>query len=137
MGALYFTSPGKAWLLNAEVTLTYQDDANDGRDMDTEELNLLAGRRWYGAERSRVRSIVGTLLEVGRGRRDPASVEALLATRDRTAAGTTAPAGGLYLLDVKYPAAAFVPGRGVDARPAGRDKGDEGAADRDPRSRPA
>jgi tRNA pseudouridine38-40 synthase len=84
-----------------------------------------------------VRSIVGTLLEVGAGRRDPESVGAMLRTRDRTAAGTTAPAGGLYLLSVKYPAAALGPGRGVDARGGGEDNRDPGAADLDPRSRPA
>jgi len=50
-----------------------------------------------------VRNLVGTLLELGRGKRGLASIEALLATGDRTAAGPTAPAKGLHLVGVDYP----------------------------------
>jgi tRNA pseudouridine38-40 synthase len=49
-----------------------------------------------------VRTIVGTLVECGLGRRDPASMRAILAARDRRAAGLTAPAHGLYLAGVRY-----------------------------------
>ncbi|MEX2356630.1 MAG: tRNA pseudouridine(38-40) synthase TruA [Thermaerobacterales bacterium] len=49
-----------------------------------------------------VRIIIGTLLEVGRGRRSLAAVESLFETGDRTAAGPTAEASGLTLLQVKY-----------------------------------
>ena len=49
-----------------------------------------------------VRAIAGTLLEVGAGKRTPASVESVLASRDRRAAGFTAPARGLCLLAVYY-----------------------------------
>lgn len=44
-----------------------------------------------------VRNLVGTLVEVGRGRMTPAQVRRVLRTRDRTQAGPTAPAEGLYL----------------------------------------
>lgn len=44
-----------------------------------------------------VRIIVGTLVEVGLGRYAPADVAAMLAARDRQAAGSTAPPHGLYL----------------------------------------
>lgn len=50
-----------------------------------------------------VRIIVGTLLEVGAGRRTPDDVATMLAARDRRAAGPTAPAAGLTLVDVVYP----------------------------------
>jgi len=50
-----------------------------------------------------VRAIAGTLLEVGAGRRSPAAVAEVLASRDRRRAGATAPACGLYLLAVLYP----------------------------------
>jgi tRNA pseudouridine38-40 synthase len=50
-----------------------------------------------------VRIIVGTLLEVGAGRREPEEVAAMLAARDRRMAGPTAPAAGLVLADVVYP----------------------------------
>jgi tRNA pseudouridine38-40 synthase len=52
-----------------------------------------------------VRSIVGHLLQVGDGRRDPASTAKLLAGRDRLAVGTVAPAHGLVLEAVTYPRA--------------------------------
>jgi tRNA pseudouridine38-40 synthase len=52
--------------------------------------------------RHMVRNIVGTLVEVGQGLRLPQSFAALLAARDRTKAGPTAPAHGLYLVEVKY-----------------------------------
>lgn len=49
-----------------------------------------------------VRNVVGTLVEVGRGERPPAAIAELLAGRDRTRAGPTAPAHGLALMDVRY-----------------------------------
>jgi tRNA pseudouridine38-40 synthase len=52
--------------------------------------------------RHMVRNIVGTLIEVGRGQRRPQSFRELLEARDRTEAGATAPACGLFLVEVKY-----------------------------------
>jgi tRNA pseudouridine38-40 synthase len=49
-----------------------------------------------------VRNIVGTLLEVGRGRLSPKDILGILEARDRAAAGPTAPAQGLCLMKVKY-----------------------------------
>jgi tRNA pseudouridine38-40 synthase len=50
-----------------------------------------------------VRNIVGSLLPVGRGERPVGWVAELLAGRDRTVAGPTAPAEGLLFLGPRYP----------------------------------
>ena len=55
-----------------------------------------------GFLRHMVRNVVGTLLEIGAGRRPAGSLPALLAARDRTQAGPTAPARGLTLVRVDY-----------------------------------
>ena len=55
-----------------------------------------------GFLRHMVRNIVGTLVEVGRGRLAPENMAHILAACDRTQAGPTAPACGLYLAEVRY-----------------------------------
>lgn len=49
-----------------------------------------------------VRSIVGTLVDVGRGRLDDAAIPRILAARDRSTAGQPAPPQGLCLYEVGY-----------------------------------
>ncbi len=49
-----------------------------------------------------VRNLVGSLVEVGRGKRPPGWLAEILAARDRTLAGPTAPAHGLTLVRVTY-----------------------------------
>lgn len=49
-----------------------------------------------------VRIIAGTLIEVGTGRMNPEYVKEILDKKDRTLAGPTAPAKGLFLVDVEY-----------------------------------
>jgi tRNA pseudouridine38-40 synthase len=61
-----------------------------------------------GFLRHMVRTLVGTLLEVGSGRRAAESLPGLLAARSRSAAGPTAPAQGLTLVRVDFgPALGF------------------------------
>jgi len=55
-----------------------------------------------GFLRHMVRALVGTLVDVGRGRREAGGMSDLIASRDRTAAGQTAPAQGLFLASVRY-----------------------------------
>jgi tRNA pseudouridine38-40 synthase len=57
-----------------------------------------------------VRNIVGSLLMVGRGERSESWMAELLAGRDRTLAGPTAPADGLVFLGPLYPALWGLPG---------------------------
>ena len=49
-----------------------------------------------------VRNLVGTFLLVGKGTLAPEEVRRILASRDRSTAGSTAPAQGLYLVEVEY-----------------------------------
>ncbi|GJL51787.1 tRNA pseudouridine(38-40) synthase TruA [Candidatus Nitrospira salsa] len=49
-----------------------------------------------------VRSIVGTIMEVGLGKRHPSDIKQILEAVDRCAAGKTAPPHGLYLIKVLY-----------------------------------
>lgn len=49
-----------------------------------------------------VRNLVGTFVEAAAGRLDPSAVPHILAQRSRSAAGLTAPARGLFLVEVEY-----------------------------------
>ncbi len=56
-----------------------------------------------------VRNIAGTLMAVGRGDQPVEWVEQVLQARDRAVGGVTAPAGGLYLVQVRYRAPFDIP----------------------------
>jgi tRNA pseudouridine38-40 synthase len=76
---------------------------------------------WFegsGFLRHMVRNLVGTLVEVASGRRDPEGMPALLAARDRSRAGRTAPAHALTLVSVSYP-----PGAGSETGETGESDG--------------
>ena len=65
-----------------------------------------------------VRTIAGTLIDVGRGRLEPSTVARALAEGARDLAGPTAPAAGLYLLSVQYAERPFArPDRAPHGRP--------------------
>jgi len=49
-----------------------------------------------------VRNLVGTFLLIGKGTLTPEALRRILASRNRSAAGPTAPASGLYLVNVEY-----------------------------------
>lgn len=52
---------------------------------------------------NQIRIMVGTLLDVGRGRFAPEDIKKMLLAKDRNVAGVTAPPHGLYLWEVFYP----------------------------------
>tara|TARA_B100000768_G_scaffold178876_1_gene195440 strand:- start:1971 stop:2774 length:804 start_codon:yes stop_codon:yes gene_type:complete len=79
---------------------------------DVRESRIVAidgGSRWkfeVTADRflrNMVRAMVGTLLEIGQGRIEPDELLAVLESKDRSKAGASAPADGLYLDRVVYP----------------------------------
>jgi tRNA pseudouridine38-40 synthase len=49
-----------------------------------------------------VRNLVGTFILVGKGTLQPQDMASILAARNRSAAGATAPASGLFLVSVEY-----------------------------------
>ena len=58
--------------------------------------------------RNMVRAIVGTLLEVNEGKRTIESIPELLESKDRSNAGVSVPAKGLYLVNIEYPSKGFI-----------------------------
>jgi tRNA pseudouridine38-40 synthase len=58
--------------------------------------------------RNMVRAIVGTMIEIGTGKRDLKEFEELILEKDRCKAGKSAPAKGLFLTDIEYPAEIFI-----------------------------
>lgn len=58
--------------------------------------------------RGMVRAIVGTLVEIGLGKRSPESIVEIIKSKDRTKAGKAAPAHGLFLNNVEYPGQIFL-----------------------------
>lgn len=57
--------------------------------------------------RNMVRAIVGTLLEVGKGKMSVVDFNKIIEKKDRGAAGVSAPAQGLFLVDIEYPEESF------------------------------
>ncbi|MDC1451183.1 tRNA pseudouridine(38-40) synthase TruA [Vicingaceae bacterium] len=58
--------------------------------------------------RNMVRAVVGTLLEVNEGKRSVESITELIASKNRSNAGVSVPAKGLFLVDIEYPATGFI-----------------------------
>ena len=52
--------------------------------------------------RNMVRAIVGSLIEVGRGKKDPSWISDLIASGSRSAAGQSVPGNALFLVEVEY-----------------------------------
>jgi len=57
--------------------------------------------------RNMVRAIVGTMIELGKHKITLKVFEEIIQARNRSAAGTSAPAKGLFLTDIEYPAGLF------------------------------
>ena len=57
--------------------------------------------------RNMVRAIVGTMLEIGQNRIEAQDLNGIIASKDRTNAGRSVPAQGLYLTKVEYPSKTF------------------------------
>jgi tRNA pseudouridine38-40 synthase len=58
--------------------------------------------------RNMVRAIVGTMVQVGNGKMTLKEFEDVILAKDRSRAGTSAPAKGLFLVEIEYPDEIFV-----------------------------
>ncbi len=80
------------------IDFTVESRWDDRAQGSMVEFRITAG----GFLRYMVRSIVGTMLEVGRGEKDSDTIQTAIVTGNRDLAGNTAPAQGLTLLKVEY-----------------------------------
>ncbi|PHR45081.1 MAG: tRNA pseudouridine(38-40) synthase TruA [Fluviicola sp.] len=71
------------------------------RELDNDQIVFeITANRFL---RNMVRAVVGTLLEVGQGYIEPEIITEILEAKDRSRAGVSVPAKGLFLNEVKYP----------------------------------
>lgn len=88
--------------------LSGSDTKNPIREMQRAEILLRPPRHIAfvfeatGFLRGMVRSIVGTLVDVGRGKLNPVQFKEIMEARDRSRASITAPPQGLFLVEVKF-----------------------------------
>lgn len=80
---------------NCRLDFAYWEQIDD----NALTFHIQANRFLWGM----VRTIVGTMLEVGQERMNLAQFEQIILARNRNAAGRAAPANGLYLVEVGYP----------------------------------
>lgn len=107
----------------AEILLAHTDYESFSRthtDVKTFECEVTkavwkqeSDRLWFEVKANRflrnmVRAMVGTLVEVGRGRCSLTEFKTILNSKDRSKAGASAPAHGLYLWEVDYPENIFL-----------------------------
>ena len=89
---------------NTNIRILYESNWSQDAIADSDTPSLLRYTvRGNGFLHHMVRNLVGTFLAVGCGRFQPESIPVILAARDRSQAGPTAPASGLFLMQVKYP----------------------------------
>ena len=102
----------------AKILLEYTDFTSFSKlhtDVKTNNCKIMAAR-WEQREdewifiveadrflRNMVRAIVGTLLEVGRGKITPEDFRTIVEAKNRCNAGSSVPAKGLFLVEVTYP----------------------------------
>lgn len=90
-------------------------DPERGRDEEVSNVRTISASEWKregeefvytvhgsGFLHHMVRNLVGTFLLVGKGTVTPSAIREILEARNRSAAGATAPANGLYLVRVDY-----------------------------------
>ncbi len=75
---------------------------------DIEENKLIFTIRADRFLRNMVRAIVGTMIDIGKGKITLEKFEEIITAKDRSMAGMSAPAKGLFLTDIEYPETLFI-----------------------------
>jgi len=78
---------------NCKVTEAIWEESSDGLIFTIKADRFL---------RNMVRAVVGTLLEIGKGKLEPEDMKSIIEARDRSRAGFSVPAEGLFLENVEY-----------------------------------
>lgn len=73
-------------------------ECNVARNGEWVIINIRGNRFMYNM----VRNMVGTLVEIGRGRWKPECIDEIIEAKDRQCAGILAPASGLFLMHINY-----------------------------------
>lgn len=71
-------------------------------EITKENDKLIIEFKGTGFLRYQVRNMVGILIRVGENKINPSAIKDIIESKDRTKSGKTAPAEGLYLVDVEY-----------------------------------
>jgi tRNA pseudouridine38-40 synthase len=87
-------------IYRSQMLRTCGGDALPENDAGQQWVYLVRGKSFL---RYMVRKMVGTLVDVGRGKLSPADIPKLFALRDRSKSGPTMPPHGLCLAEVEYP----------------------------------
>jgi len=90
---------GDARTINVRATNVRTTFSSEWKREDDELIYTVRGS---GFLHNMVRNLVGTFLLIGKGTVSLDGLRVILEARERTAAGPTAPAGGLYLVNVEY-----------------------------------
>jgi tRNA pseudouridine38-40 synthase len=93
-----FTRDG--FLAGVSADVIGVSSADEATKIDADELVYVV--RGKSFMRYMVRKMVGTLLDVGRGKLKAADIPEIIAAKDRSRSGATAPPQGLYLVSVEY-----------------------------------
>ena len=104
-----FRSFAKASSVVDKTTMRCLTRVDVGETVEADERLILVDVEGNAFLHNMVRTIVGTLVEVGRGHRDLSWPAEVLAGRDRRLAGQCAPACGLTFVDARYPEGLLVP----------------------------
>jgi tRNA pseudouridine38-40 synthase len=109
------TRPDLATRNAAKAVRTSEDEENEDESAGRGNTRTIFSSEWCerdglilyrvtgsGFLHHMVRNLVGSFVEVGAKRILPDAIPAILAARDRRAAGATAPASGLFLVEVEY-----------------------------------